>query len=45
MRKTPRAQKQSDVGLHAALFARIKDDGRAEASLITVAGLMRNGDL
>jgi crossover junction endodeoxyribonuclease RuvC len=28
---------------HAALFARIKDDGRAEAALIAVAGLMREG--
>jgi crossover junction endodeoxyribonuclease RuvC len=28
---------------HADLFARIKDDGRAEAALIGVAGLMRNG--
>jgi crossover junction endodeoxyribonuclease RuvC len=26
---------------HAALFARTKDDGRAEASLIGVAGLIR----
>jgi crossover junction endodeoxyribonuclease RuvC len=26
---------------HAALFARVKDDGRAEAALIAVAGLMR----
>lgn len=30
---------------HAALFARAKDDGRAEAALIAVAGLMRAGDL
>ncbi len=28
---------------HAALFARRKDDGRAEACLIGVAGLMRKG--
>ena len=28
---------------HAALFARVKDDGRAEACLIAIAGLMRNG--
>jgi crossover junction endodeoxyribonuclease RuvC len=28
---------------HAALFARVKDDGRAEAALIAVAGMMRNG--
>jgi hypothetical protein len=28
---------------HAALFARVKDDGRAEAALIAVAGLMRIG--
>lgn len=28
---------------HAALFARVKDDGRAEAALIAVAGLVRNG--
>jgi crossover junction endodeoxyribonuclease RuvC len=28
---------------HAALFARKKDDGRAEAALIAVAGLMREG--
>jgi crossover junction endodeoxyribonuclease RuvC len=28
---------------HAALFARVKDDGRAEAALIAVAGLMRKG--
>lgn len=28
---------------HAPLFARIKDDGRAEACLIAVAGLLRNG--
>jgi crossover junction endodeoxyribonuclease RuvC len=26
---------------HAALFARVKDDGRAESALIAVAGLMR----
>jgi crossover junction endodeoxyribonuclease RuvC len=26
---------------HASLFARVKDDGRAEAALIGVAGLMR----
>jgi crossover junction endodeoxyribonuclease RuvC len=26
---------------HAALFARVKDDGRAEAALIGVAGLLR----
>jgi crossover junction endodeoxyribonuclease RuvC len=26
---------------HAPLFARVKDDGRAEAALIAVAGLMR----
>jgi crossover junction endodeoxyribonuclease RuvC len=28
---------------HAALFSRVKDHGRAEAALIAVAGLMRNG--
>jgi crossover junction endodeoxyribonuclease RuvC len=28
---------------HAALFARVKDDGRAESALIAVAGLVRNG--
>jgi crossover junction endodeoxyribonuclease RuvC len=28
---------------HAGLFARVKDDGRAEAALIAVAGLLRNG--
>jgi crossover junction endodeoxyribonuclease RuvC len=28
---------------HAALFARVKDDGRAEAALIAIAGLMRKG--
>ena len=28
---------------HAALFARVRDDGRAEAALIVVAGLVRNG--
>lgn len=28
---------------HAALFARVKDDGRAEAALIAIAGLTRNG--
>ena len=27
--------------MHASLFARVKDDGRAEAALIGVAGLMR----
>src|SRR5262249_25031331 len=27
----------------ARLFARVKDDGRAEAALIGVAGLLRNG--
>jgi hypothetical protein len=27
----------------AALFARVRDDGRAEAALIAVAGLMRKG--
>jgi crossover junction endodeoxyribonuclease RuvC len=27
----------------AALFARVKDDGRAEAALIAVAGLLREG--
>ena len=26
---------------HAAMFARVKDDGRAEAALIALAGLMR----
>jgi crossover junction endodeoxyribonuclease RuvC len=26
---------------HAALFARVKDDGRAEAALIAIAGLTR----
>jgi hypothetical protein len=26
---------------HSALFARVKDDGRAEAALIAVAGLVR----
>jgi crossover junction endodeoxyribonuclease RuvC len=29
---------------HASLFARVKDDGRAEAALIGVAGILRNGD-
>ena len=29
--------------VHAALFARVKDDGRAEAALIAIAGLMRKG--
>jgi crossover junction endodeoxyribonuclease RuvC len=28
---------------HAAHFARVKDDGRAEAALIAVAGMMRKG--
>jgi crossover junction endodeoxyribonuclease RuvC len=28
---------------HAELFARVKDDGRSEAALIGVAGLMRKG--
>jgi crossover junction endodeoxyribonuclease RuvC len=28
---------------HAALFGRVKDDGRAEAALIAVAGLTRKG--
>jgi crossover junction endodeoxyribonuclease RuvC len=28
---------------HAEMFARAKDDGRAEAALIGVAGVMRNG--
>jgi hypothetical protein len=28
---------------HAGLFARVKDDGRAEAALIAVAGLLRKG--
>ena len=28
---------------HAALFARVKDDGRAEACLVAIAGLIRNG--
>ncbi len=28
---------------HARLFARVKDDGRAEAALIAVAGLKREG--
>jgi crossover junction endodeoxyribonuclease RuvC len=28
----------------AELFARVKDDGRAEAALIGVAGLSRNGN-
>jgi crossover junction endodeoxyribonuclease RuvC len=27
----------------AGLFARVKDDGRAEAALIAVAGLLRKG--
>jgi crossover junction endodeoxyribonuclease RuvC len=29
---------------HAELFARVKDDGRSEAALIGVAGLIRKGD-
>jgi crossover junction endodeoxyribonuclease RuvC len=29
---------------HAALFARKRDDGRAEAGLIAIAGLMRKGE-
>jgi crossover junction endodeoxyribonuclease RuvC len=28
---------------HAELFARVRDDGRAEAALIAVAGIMRKG--
>ena len=28
---------------HAATFARVKDDGRAEAALIAVAGIIRKG--
>ena len=28
---------------HASLFARVKDDGRAEACLIAIAGMMRGG--
>ena len=28
---------------HAAMFARVRDDGSAEASLIAIAGLVRNG--
>ena len=28
---------------HASLFARVKDDGRAESALIAVAGLVRAG--
>jgi crossover junction endodeoxyribonuclease RuvC len=28
---------------HAALFARVKDDGRAESALIAVAGILRGG--
>ena len=28
---------------NAALFARVKDDGRAEAALIAVAGIKREG--
>jgi crossover junction endodeoxyribonuclease RuvC len=28
---------------HATLFARVKDDGRAEAALIAVAGMLRKG--
>jgi crossover junction endodeoxyribonuclease RuvC len=28
---------------HADLFARVKDDGRAEAALIAVTGMMRQG--
>jgi crossover junction endodeoxyribonuclease RuvC len=28
---------------HAELFARVKDDGRAEAALIAAAGLLRKG--
>jgi crossover junction endodeoxyribonuclease RuvC len=28
---------------HAVMFARVRDDGRAEAALIAVAGLARNG--
>jgi crossover junction endodeoxyribonuclease RuvC len=27
----------------AGLFARVKDDGRAEAALIAIAGMMRKG--
>jgi crossover junction endodeoxyribonuclease RuvC len=29
--------------VHAAHFARVKDDGRAEAALIAIAGLIRKG--
>src|SRR3984957_4381461 len=28
---------------HAATFARVKDDGRAEAALIAIAGMIRKG--
>jgi crossover junction endodeoxyribonuclease RuvC len=28
---------------HAAMFARVRDDGRAEACLIAIAGLLRKG--
>jgi crossover junction endodeoxyribonuclease RuvC len=28
---------------HAALFARVKDDGRAESALVAIAGIMRKG--
>jgi crossover junction endodeoxyribonuclease RuvC len=28
---------------HASFFSRVKDDGRAEAALIGIAGLMRKG--
>lgn len=28
---------------HAELFARVKDDGRAESALIAIAGLLRDG--
>ena len=43
-RKTPHARKRSADGRSkAALFARVKDDGRAESALIAVAGLIREG--
>ena len=38
----PAARRFGDWPDKAALFARVKDDGRAEACLIAVAGLIKD---
>jgi hypothetical protein len=42
-RTPPEAKPFADGRLKAGLFARVKDDGRAEAALIALAGIKREG--